>query len=229
MNDPTRLLDEGANAFETRLLRAGRDDAPRARSRRRVLAGLGLGGVFSTIAVSTGAEASVRAWFVATGGAAVGAAAIWGGVALMSAPPVAPAPQPKVESAEHAPLARAPAPREAPVPETAPAVEAPPVAPPARSLHAAPASDPSLSDEVAALEVARSALRAGDPGSALRSLDDYARTFRKKSLAAEATVLRIEALSASGDRAGARRLGESFLRMHPKGPYEKRVRSLIDE
>ena len=46
---------------------------------------------------------------------------------------------------------------------------------------------------------------------------------------AEATVLRIEALAASGEKQAAARLGKAFLARDPNGPYARRVRSLIGE
>ena len=60
-------------------------------------------------------------------------------------------------------------------------------------------------------------------------LDEYARTFPKGRLGTEATMLRIEARVGRGDRDGAARLGKALLARHPRGPYAKRVRSLIDE
>jgi hypothetical protein len=46
-------------------------------------------------------------------------------------------------------------------------------------------------------------------------------------MAVEATVLRIEALAASGNQEAARKAGRAFLARHPKGPYAQRVSSLI--
>jgi hypothetical protein len=41
-----------------------------------------------------------------------------------------------------------------------------------------------------------------------------------------ATLLRIQALATQGDRAGATRVGERFLAMHPSSPYASEVRRL---
>ncbi|HET9956608.1 MAG TPA: hypothetical protein VFQ61_19050 [Polyangiaceae bacterium] len=52
-----RLLEEGADDFEAQLLSAGRRDAPRAESRRHILAGLGVIAVASTITTAANAMA----------------------------------------------------------------------------------------------------------------------------------------------------------------------------
>jgi hypothetical protein len=46
-------------------------------------------------------------------------------------------------------------------------------------------------------------------------------------LAPEATVLRIEALLESGDRAQASALAERFETSNPKSPYTERIRSIL--
>jgi hypothetical protein len=86
-----------------------------------------------------------------------------------------------------------------------------------------------LAQELRALEAARRALVQGDPRRSLALLDEYAGKFSKPRLTAEATVLRIEALSASGETTRAHKLGKDFLARHANGPYERRVRSLIGE
>ena len=64
---------------------------------------------------------------------------------------------------------------------------------------------------------------------AAKELDSYARRFPAGSLRTEAKVLRIEALMLRGDRAGATRLGRALLQRSPKGPYARRIRSLLGE
>jgi Tfp pilus assembly protein PilF len=96
-----------------------------------------------------------------------------------------------------------------------------------RRAHSAALDKKTLADELAAVELARRALARKDPAQCLRLLDEYSRRFSPRRLDAEAIMLRIEALSASGDRATAQRLGQSFLAKHPQGPYARRVRSLI--
>jgi TolA-binding protein len=109
-------------------------------------------------------------------------------------------------------------------------VETPIVAdPPPAPERAQKPAEASLTEEISALEDARRALSAKDYGLALKTLDDYSRRFPRRKMGAEATVLRIETLSAKGDDAAARELGKSFLRAQPRSPYAKRVRSLIGE
>lgn len=63
----------------------------------------------------------------------------------------------------------------------------------------------SLSDEVKALERAHD-LASRDPAAALRELDRYRTRFPGGALAAEETVVRVQALLARGDDAKARAL-----------------------
>jgi hypothetical protein len=85
-----------------------------------------------------------------------------------------------------------------------------------------------LGDEIAALDEARSALRNHQPANALSALDGYANRFPHGVLAPEATVVRVEALLAGGDRVQAARLGRAFLAAHPDSPLAVRVRSMLD-
>jgi hypothetical protein len=86
-----------------------------------------------------------------------------------------------------------------------------------------------LREETSTLDVARTALRGGRPADALSALDAYAQRFPRGMLGPEATVLRIESLLALGDRVGARRLAEPFLRAHGPSPLAKRVRDHFPE
>ena len=110
-------------------------------------------------------------------------------------------------------------------------VEDLPVLRSATPTKAAPSasSGSSLAEEVKALGRAKAALSAGNAGQALRELDAHAVEFPNGKLRQEATVTRIEALIASGDRASAERLGQRFLAHGDKSPYAARVRSLIGE
>jgi TolA-binding protein len=233
MSDPRPLLRSGANDFEADLLRAGRADELPSTSRRRILMGLGVGGgVLSATTVASGVKAtSAKSLFASLclGGAvtAVSGVAIWAGISALS-----PDPAPSAARIARAPVVlpeRAPA---APAVGSVGVTEAPnEIAPPAK----APASRSSergaetLSLELAALEQSRAALAKRDYSTALRLLDDYTRRFPKRRLDSEATVLRIEALAARGDRALSTRLGNQFLATHANSPYARRVRSLIGD
>lgn len=178
---------------------------------------------------------------VAKGLALSGIAALVGfgafGVMRGSGQPVDTAPTP-VTAAQVAPVVELPPKRDAtPGPAVEPnAVQNPnlePAATPssARSsgrVRSSGAAD-SLGGELTRIDAARGALRAGDANRCMRLLDEYSRDFPKGGLRTEATVLRIEALSALGERDAARSLGRSFLARSPNGPYARRVRSLVGE
>lgn len=237
MNDPMRLLEDGADDFEATLLRAGRADAPSRASRRRIAAGLGIGGgVISAFALMMQSKGWLSPFGAVTaakvaGGSAVGALALWSGVQVYQsatepeppAPAAVVAPAPVVQRPSIAALEPPKA-----EPPAAPEISEPPAQKASAPRKASAAGD-SLSRELAALELARGAIVRRDFALAERRLDEYARAFPKGRLATEATVLRIEARAGRGDRAGAARLGKALLARSPRGPYAKRVRSLIDE
>jgi len=72
-------------------------------------------------------------------------------------------------------------------------------------------------------------LREGKAGDALFELDRLSRQFPSGPLEEEREVLTMEALSASGDRDGARRRAERFLFERPQSVHAARVRSLTQE
>lgn len=236
MNDPVRLLEIGADEFEAELLRAGRSDAMSAQSRTQILAGIGIGGLLTASTVATGVRAAAKGWLATAGVGTVGALAVWAGVhTLSTGSKPAPAAQHAVPVAAAAPKLPASEPIEAPAaaplagnvsPEAEPV---PAVAPPKVTAHAAPSTEDSLSDELAMIEQARTAVVHQDYAQALRLLDDYRHHFAKHRLRSEATVLRIEALAGRGDRDAASRVGREFLQNHPNGPYAQRVRSVIGD
>ena len=85
-----------------------------------------------------------------------------------------------------------------------------------------------MADEVTALDRTRDALLFGDPSRALRILDEYEREKTGAKLSAEATLLRIEAWLARGERAHAASLATTFLREHPESPVADRMRAIVD-
>jgi hypothetical protein len=95
----------------------------------------------------------------------------------------------------------------------------------ADKLNAADAS--SLEGEVTALDRARSALAAGDATRALELLGQYEQAFPKGALRPEATYLRIQALSKSGQREAARELAARFLAKHPSTPHAAQLQALL--
>ncbi|HWP05233.1 MAG TPA: hypothetical protein VNN72_05800 [Polyangiaceae bacterium] len=90
------------------------------------------------------------------------------------------------------------------------------------------ATQPDLTRDIATLDEARRALRAGRPRDALAALNRYdSEAGRSGALRTEAEVLRIEATAQSGDHARAETLARAFLKRNPKSPYAARVRALL--
>jgi hypothetical protein len=100
---------------------------------------------------------------------------------------------------------------------------------PARASGSRGAGRNALAAEIAALDAARNRLNAGEPQTALTLLDNYTREFSKPRLALEAEVLRIDALSRSGQTDAARRRAAAFVRNHPKGVLTARVRRYLEQ
>ncbi len=247
MSDPKRLLEENTDEFENELLRSVRADAMTDRNRQRVLAGIGLataGLTASTAAASTSATSAVvkAGFFKSVSTATVKWIAICSVAALVptaawvarSQRTISVAPPPAATSPAIAPVARAAEPPAAPLgtppanDRTAPANDVTPEAKTAPATQAAqPAASATLADEVAALQVARTALAGHDPSGAIVALDHYKSRFPSGKLGPEATVLRIDALTQRGDRATASAMGDRFLAAHPHSPYADRVRSIL--
>jgi hypothetical protein len=99
----------------------------------------------------------------------------------------------------------------------------------------APASRPSasavapmtLEDETSALERVQNALRNGEPRAALLALEEYEREARAKHLGAEAQILKIQALAASGQNQAASTLAERFVGRYPNSPLVDRARKYL--
>lgn len=114
------------------------------------------------------------------------------------------------------------------VPAVPPPTVAPKLAPRAApaAVHSAAAS---LSDELDALKVASSALSGGDTQAALAALDRYDRVLKGQKMRAEATLLRIEALSRAGQAPAASALAQRFVDQNPGSPLVDRARSFVRE
>jgi outer membrane biosynthesis protein TonB len=85
----------------------------------------------------------------------------------------------------------------------------------------------SLSDELAQIKRARTALRAGDARRALDLLDAYRASPTGGELAAEASLLRIEALALSGQRDAAAREARQFASAYPNSPLIDRALGFV--
>jgi hypothetical protein len=117
----------------------------------------------------------------------------------------------------------------------APTAEQPVVPPAPNALPSAPAKSRSLQaatvpstleQELALLERARARLSAGDSAAALSELDRYAGQ-RGGRLVAEATLLRLQALTRAGRAAEASRIARKFVADNPNDPLAERARSFI--
>jgi hypothetical protein len=110
--------------------------------------------------------------------------------------------------------------REIPSPSTpvegSPGARPPRVSPPA-----------TLADEIAALKTAESALAASNPRAALEALDRYDHVLKGKQMRAEATLLRLEALTRAGNRRLAAALAARFVAQNPENPLVDRARSFL--
>jgi hypothetical protein len=245
-----RLVDGGATAKERLLLQAGIDEAPPNRAgRQRALAALGIAVGTSVLASSANAAmglpkgvALVQAKWLVLGAlsavAAVGTVEVWTNRDTATSPATSSASLGRkatttaedtspMESA--APLTRAPS-RMLALRSAAPALEsaarvpaALPPSPPAEVVT--PASE--LVAQVAALDRARAALRAGSARQSVALLDRFDQSFPRSRLAPEATVVRVSALLALGQRARATDLVRAYCRSGGRGAYGHRLMALV--
>jgi TolA-binding protein len=202
MSNPRRKSEHWSR-FEFELLRSARGDAPAPGARKRVLVAFAAGGS-GALASSAGARAAVGAASKTAAPLATGAkfvvagAGKWIALALLGAGAIG--------AVGHFSLGSL------------------------LTAHAAPTATsfgPDLAAEMASLDAARVALRTKQTELALRALDDYARAFPRGALAPEAMVLRIDALTARGDRGDAAALRKVFLEAFPKSPHSPRVRAAL--
>jgi hypothetical protein len=249
MNDPTRFTEMEPDNPEAALLRSMRSDTPGTGSRQALLGALGLSAVASLTGsaaaspVGSGwAGSGLAKWLGAVGvcGAVLGAGyAAWnsGTSDSRAAPSASGAPRPAAVAVVAVPPERqAVLPTGQTRPVTSP--EEPGSHAGSRGNAVQPARAPErresptasargLADEVAALERARRALGDEDGATALKSLSEYDRQFKQRTLGPEADALRIEALLKSGNQAAGKAAAERFLARYPKSPLAKRVRSLL--
>jgi hypothetical protein len=231
------MLEQSDDELERALLRSVRGDALPDGSRRRILAGLGIAGAVATTTSTAASSLAAGKAGLFKGTSAV--IAKWVAVSAIAAL----VPTGVIVARSHLrarDLSRSSVPVSVPAPVAPPAhdrseppirtndvTEPAPVAPAApRETKATPAA-PSLADELAALQVARTAIASHDSAAALAALDRYKARFPAGRLAPEATVLRIDALMERGDRAEATALAERFAASNPRSPYAGRIRSIL--
>lgn len=95
---------------------------------------------------------------------------------------------------------------------------------PVESERATPAS---LAAETRALDAVRRTLAGGQASLALAELASYERTFPSGALRPEASVLKVRALLAAGDRAGADALGKRIIAAAPDSEHADAVRAAL--
>jgi hypothetical protein len=222
-SDPTRLTVVGATDLERSLLQAARRERPSPELTARMAAGLGISvGAAVTVAAPIAAAAkttTLTAWIPA-GVVVVAVAAGVIGVRMASAP--------ERSARASKPAAIAVAPRQD---DQAPAIVAPsaPSVPDKRvekshkraAVAVAPAGD--LRDQIALIDAARTAVKAGLTERALVLLHRYDASYPGGAFRPEALALRVEALGQSGRGVEAKALARDFLVRYPQSPLADRV------
>ncbi len=103
--------------------------------------------------------------------------------------------------------------------------QAAPGAQPPTASYASP--DDGLAAEVQLLDQARAALSSGASSRALGLLVQHQRQYPRSRLANEAFVMRLDALSRSGQRDRARQMARAYLARQPNAPHAARIRRLV--
>jgi hypothetical protein len=243
------LDDPQTDLSEVALLRAGRAEAMSDETRRKVLAGIGVGGAalgLATVSSSVGhgssaGWASWPAWLqtglvLTTLGGVAATLAFFG----FGSEPQVTAQQPAAQVAEPRPAQAAAPPSTVEAPGV-PVMQATdlPVEPATgvsagggdkaaqvqTALPEAPTAEPSLAAELDAIRPAKTRLAAGDAAGALAQVRQYRTQFPKGRLAVEATVIEVEALVALGQRSAAEKQAAPLLK--GDSPYAARLRTLL--
>jgi hypothetical protein len=226
MTDPRRLLASDATEFERLLLGAAGREQPSPFQRKRMRRALVLA-EFGILTTSVKAIASLASHVVVV---AVVASTLAGGT---SSSQVAPANDARASVAstiagtagptqeESSPVAPS-----AILPYDATAEHLPLVGDSPSDVKASGRTRrlPALHEEIVLMDQARTALRSGAPSKALTILGRYQTQFPRGSFGQEVTVLRIEALAASGSRSSAVAEAKNFLATHPNSPHAERLR-----
>jgi len=227
------MNEAGGDELENSLLQLARNDGPSSDGRRKILAAIAAASAASLATSQAQAASTAGKGLTAAkwGVLAVAAVAIPAAILLRSgddsstqlkpAPSALKAPATEVKAT---PVTRQAA--EGPAPMALEDLPTLPPVVPGSGTGPAKQAQGSLADEVAQLQKAKLALKGGSPGQALAELGTYSQRFPRPMLGAEATVLRIEALSQSGDSGRAKSLAEGFLAKNPNSPYAARLRTL---
>ncbi|MEO7038145.1 MAG: outer membrane protein assembly factor BamD [Polyangiaceae bacterium] len=232
-----KLVAHQATPLERLLLDAAANESPSVEQRMRVRQALGLAAVSMVPPPPTGRGLTLGKG--AIGLAIAGSAFV---VALLFAvtqrhratptPLVANAPLVTVPAAVlNAPSTPEPVASPLPAPEVsgdAPATNAPRSVTkltPSANAHSASTSD-DLSEQLRLIDAARTALAAGNAGTATQALATYSSKFPRGSFGQEAAVLRIETIDMQGNHTQAAALARSFLAAHPNSPHVSLVKRI---
>jgi hypothetical protein len=237
MTELRRWSEEGATAREMTLLDASRRQRLPEHTLARTLRAVGVATAATAVGTTSTAAAATQGGLTVASKVLIlsllGSGVVTGGLVVRAAhhqaqttatSVAAPAPRPAsanpapIETPSPAPPAASAAVAEPPAPAAAPA-------PPARSSSLS--SSDRLSREVKSLELAHRALVEHDPQGALGLLDRYRAQFPAGSLASDAIVLRAQALLASGNRAGAQALADTYSAAHPDSPFARRLQEIV--
>jgi hypothetical protein len=246
MNDPTRLIDDGAGLGKA-LLAAASDEPSPPHLRRNIHTAVALGTVGAGVtAASSAAAAGKTTSVVASLGVTkwVAVVAVGAVVSVTAAPQVrslvmgAPAAR-NVSTKVVAPRSAVPqqpsVPRIVDVPPpvvTAPPVVTPPpaVSTPAQSTAIAPkpsADDEDVAREVEELDTARAALAAGDVDETIEKLNRHDLAFARGRLRPESLAVRIQAYAAKHDVTKVRDLAAAFRAEYPGHPFVARLDTIV--
>lgn len=231
MSEPKRWVDDPEADRELSDVLRGAGPARRLdeATRRRLGAKVARASALPAVAAGWLFAKSAAAALVAVVGTA-SVATFTGVIAWPTARPAAPAVS--VRTPARAPASEAGRVMKAPRPDVVPeaALVPQPALPAPTSVQSSPApsSSASLAAESLLLEQARRELRRA-PAVALQIAAEHAQRFRRPQLAAERTLIQVEALHRLGRDAEARTLARGLLDGTSGGLYAERVRQLLGE
>jgi len=229
MKDPKRLLDGDGTAFERALLGAIATERPTNDLHRKMRLGIGLVGIGAV------AKAASAGWNQLAMAGVVVIGLVTGGTIVAKRQAEATAPLVQNVTAPAPPLERVPPPKTAELePVPALAVDATPAPGPRRpdAVRSTPRREAKtvvvsdIREEIRLLDQARSAVRSGASGQALRTLAKYEQKFPRGQFRQEVSVLRMEALKQNGENERAAALAKRFLVEHPNSPHVERVQGV---
>ena len=236
-SDPKRLTVVGATELERTLLQAARRERPSPELTARMAAGLGISvGLASAAGSASAAQAAGAGPAAVAAPAAVGKTAVgaWLTAGVLAAAIGAGVVGGRLyggkrgdEAARSAPAVVAPPVEERPAAPRAPSAASGDSGKRAERAHrrafapAAPAAD--LRDQIALIDAARTAVRAGATDKALALLRRYDASYAGGAFRPEALALRVEALDQAGRGAEAQALAREFLARYPQSPVAERI------